>query len=265
MHLLCTDYDGTLNKHNIFSKKHINRTINKIMKFREKGNLFCIATARDCTYIQNFCKKNFLVCDYIIGSNGAQIIENDSSIYSSYIDNNKVKSIMKFLESENKLVIGIDTNKGLILEINYLNTLKNFKLSYLSKLVTNCSYIVNNSIRNNYNTYQIVVMTPKKYINKTLKSLNNSLPKTLKAVYNEDELIGIVNQECDKASAINIIRKKRKIDKKDVFTIGNYYNDYSMIKEFNGYIVNSSPVYLKEKGYKVVSNIDEIIDILIEK
>ena len=66
-----------------------------------------------------------------------------------------------------------------------------------------------------------------------------------------------------KASAINYIRKKHKIKKEDVYTIGDSSNDYEMIKNYHGSCIsNSFPEIIKisKKSYKSID--DYISDIL---
>lgn len=262
MQSICTDFDGTFNSHSILNKNQIKRNIRSVMEFRKEGNIFGIATGRDFNHIKRFCEKNNLTCDFIIANNGAQVIDNNKEIYSNYMDSQKVKSVLEYIKKQQYLFWAVSTKNGLIIDINNINIIKNIKLTYISKLFTNYSYLVNRNNKSINDIYQIIVMLPKKNINIIMNNLKKNLPDDFKAIYNDHQLISIVNKECNKAKGISIIVNKYGLSRKNVFTVGDYYNDFEMIKEYNGYCIKSSPNSIKKISHDIVGNIEEFTRII---
>ena len=81
----------------------------------------------------------------------------------------------------------------------------------------------------------------------------------------EVKAIEIISSETNKANAITEIAKIENINKKNVFTIGDSYNDIEMIENFNGFCVTSAENEIKNISTKEYISVSELIDKLLEK
>ena len=63
----------------------------------------------------------------------------------------------------------------------------------------------------------------------------------------------------DKTSMIEEVRKKEEIEKDDVYTIGDNYNDFEMIRDYHGYTLPWGKTNLKEVCEGVVPSVKCLI------
>ena len=73
----------------------------------------------------------------------------------------------------------------------------------------------------------------------------------------------IISQDTNKSNAIKVLSHNLNIDKSQIYTIGDSYNDINMIKDYNGFCMKNSITELKsisQKEYTSVSNL--VMDIL---
>lgn len=199
MKLLVSDYDGTI--YDGDSIKDTLRNIEAIKKFKDKGNLFTIATARIYPSIKSQIERFKIPYDYLICCDGGCVFDkNDNLLYSNPIDETSLLLIIKYLES--------------------LNFIKEYKLldSY------------GNNTNNTSDIHQIYI---KAYIKNTLDMLK--IQKELAPLIH----IGILHisyfyKHTRKSDGIKIISSKENIQKENIYTIGNGNNDIEMLKEFTG-------------------------------
>jgi len=59
-------------------------------------------------------------------------------------------------------------------------------------------------------------------------------------IFEEINIVEIISSSTDKNEAIKVIVNKEKLSNNNVYTIGNGYNDISMIQNFNGYCMKDS-------------------------
>ena len=63
----------------------------------------------------------------------------------------------------------------------------------------------------------------------------------------------------DKTSMIEEVRKREEIEKEDVYTIGDNYNDYEMIRDYHGYTLPWGKTNLKEVCEGIVPSVKSLI------
>lgn len=199
MKLLVSDYDGTfLDIDNI---RVIRKNVDAIKSFKDKGNLFAIATARTFASIKGQTDKFNIPYDYLICSDGGCVFDKDDNlIYSNSIDINLLMKINRYLES--------------------LSFVKKFE--YLDSFGNKST---------NFNDIQQIYVEV--YIKNTLDILK--IKRTLTPLIS----IGILSicyfyKHTLKTEGIKVVRETEHLDKKDIFTIGNGMNDICMLKEYNG-------------------------------
>ena len=226
--ILISDYDDTL----FTDESQIQSNINSINSFREKGNIFVIATARGINSIKKEIKKYNINCDYIISDLGA-IVEKqnpDEIIYASYMNKEQVCSIKSVLEKYpdvNTFNFSVsDDNKDENKIIGY--KLKSEKSEILDNIKLNL--IDNNN--------DIIVK----------KSTKNKL--------------FIANGKNSKKKSIDMLLSKLNISKNQVYTVGDSEDDLEMIKKYNGYRMENSTDLVKSEVHNSVKNINELINII---
>ena len=199
MKLLVSDYDGTI--YDTDCIKDTRKNIDAIKRFKDNGNLFSIATARIYPSIKSQTEKFKIPYDYLICCNGGCIFDkNDNLIYSNPIDEDKIKIIIKYLES--------------------LNYLKEYKL-------------LNPFGKNTTNTNDVHQIYIQVYFKNTLDILK--IQKELSPLLHYGILhIAYFYKHTKKSDGIKFIQELEQIKQNDIYTIGNGNNDIDMLQEFNG-------------------------------
>ena len=97
------------------------------------------------------------------------------------------------------------------------------------------------------------------YINKQYKLfLKSYVIVTTKSVE-------IISSKCNKAKSVEKIAKAKKISKKNIYAIGDSYNDLDMIKKFNGYTMENGKDELKKISLEIFSSVSQLIDKLLNQ
>lgn len=231
--ILISDYDGTL----YTDELNLNKNVDMINKFREKGNLFVIATGRPYFRIMHKIKKYKIPFDYLIVGNGSVIFDkNNKIIKSKFINKKTSRKIIKDLKANDKVI-----------EMYSYKTYKKNRFILLNKT-----------------TYILVKTNNKKISEEIMKYINNNYEGiTTYNSYNDNEcsLIDIVSNESEKSNAILDIINIENIDKKYVYVIGDSSNDVKMITNYNGYGMTKSD----EKVLKVTNKLyDNVYDLIKE-
>lgn len=225
--MLVSDYDGTL-KSDI---KNLKININAINKFREKGHLFVISTGRSYHSIKKECKKYEINYDYLFCNNGRVLFDyKDDIIYQKNFDNEILLEINSIIE-----------NHSGIKSIEYYNPYGKTDL------------VFNNSIIEIYLRLNILNMYPslKKHIEDKYPDLKFS--KCL--------IYASLKKKIDKSRGLQILADKLSDDilRENIITVGDNYNDLSMLKDFDGYRIQSSYPFLYGKGLKTTREVHTLI------
>ncbi len=232
--ILVSDFDGTFHLNDM----DINQNIEKVKEFRKQGNLFIIATGRSYNEFKEALSKYPLEYDYVIINQGATIIDKDNRFISNCIIKNWVKnSILENLAPTNI------TNM-------YGCTILNSPVNILGRRLT--------KMHIEYSTIEEVKKV-NTYINRKYKIFLKSY------VINTTKSVEIISSKCNKAKSVEKIAKVHKINKQDIYAIGDSYNDLDMIKKFNGYCVQNAKDELKQLSIAVLPSVSNLLDMLIEK
>lgn len=230
--ILVSDYDKTfyLNDEDIKNNKIA------LKEFKEKGNVFVIATGRS---LLDFKEKSALYgidYDYLIINNGATILnKNDDILYSTSITSKIIDKLKKDLE--------IESSKKF-----FCCTKLKSRASPKDKKITKI-YIKYNS---------------KETLLRVNDTINKKYSKYINTYFITENGIEVVSKQTDKFFALEFLSKYLKIDKKYVYTIGDSYNDIRMIKNFNGYCMKDSIYELKQIAKREFSSVSELILELID-
>ena len=224
MKVLVSDFDKTL-----FTRDY-SKNILKVNKFVELGNKFVIATGRNYSLLKKEIRKDNINYEYLICNDGALIVDqNDNEIYRSDIPIDLAKKLYDFLLE--KKVENLLVDDG----FNYYENVIENNNSIMFAVINNCRLLEEILVKFpdivGYRTKKWVILTS-----------------------------GLINKKI----GIDIILEKLKIEKKNIFTVGDGINDYHMIKEFNGYYINGESIpILKKVAVDGVNSVADLVDIII--
>ena len=228
--LIVSDYDGTF----FLDEKGIKENVNKVNEFREKNNLFVIATGNNFTRFQEVILEYSIKCDYLILDQGACIFDNQKNLLKAcFLDYSISKKIMDEIlltQKEYKLCTPygetetIEEKNITKMALNFINLQK--ALDFTDK--------INNEFGTYVNAYAMI--------------------------FKEINIVEIISAETDKNEAIKYIVDKENISKENVYPIGDGYNDISMIQNFNGFCMKNSVNELLQKCQKHIDSVADLIE-----
>ena len=244
MKILVSDYDKT------FEVNEESVEVNKeaVRRFREKGNIFIIATGRSYLDIMHKLQKYNILCDYLIINHGATILDkNNNILYNFTIDRNIITSLINDLE----------INKYNIKYLDY----KPEKMK--EKLYFCCSGLKS---RVDFNSEDLTKIAVTYDDNIDVADINNKIKikyPLVNSYHISKKSIEIITKEINKSKAIKILIDKYNFDINLIFTIGDGYSDFEMIKDYNGYAMKNSVEKMKKVAIKEVESVQELIDLIM--
>lgn len=226
--ILVSDYDQTF----YLNDEDIEKNKKSVENFRKQENIFIFATGRSYFDFMNKAEQYKLKWDYLIINHGATILDKNNNIISNYtIDNDVIKNIKKDLEIEKAIKYFC---------CNLENSRTNFDDKDLTKI--HAKYEKNKA-------EQINSLINKKYA------------EFVNCYFVSGNAVEIISNKTCKSNAIEEITQIEKINKEDIFTIGDGYSDIEMIKNYNGYCMEESvQELLKICNGKIVKSVSELIE-----
>ena len=231
--MIVADYDGTF----FINEEGIKENVDKVNKYRQENNIFIIATGNNWNHFQEVISKNNIKYDYLILDQGATIFDNKGNLLKFYC--------------LNPIIL-----KEIIDEIKQIN--KEYKLCTQYKEVK--------TLEENNITKIAVDFTDLREAKEFTNKINKKFGEDVNAytmIFDEVNIVEIISSTTDKKEAIEYIINHEKISKENVYTIGNGYNDISMIKSFNGYCIKNSVQELLKECSNNVNSVAELIEKII--
>lgn len=225
--LLVSDYDGTL-KSNI---KNLKLNISAINEFRENGNLFAISTGRSYNSIKKECNKYNIRYDYLFCNNGRVLFDhNDQVLFEKSIDLDIIQNFISIIN----WYCGIKN-------IEYYDIYGKSDLTNYDRII---DIIVELKLFNEFNKFKKYFM--QSYV--TIDIVNYF-------VYS------VISSNFDKGMGLEVLAKKleNEVSRENIITVGDNYNDLSMLKRFDGYKLLSSYPFLYGRGIKTVREVHTLI------
>lgn len=231
--LIVSDYDGTF----FLNEKEIKENVKNVNKFREKNNLFIIATGNNLKRFEEVISKYNIKYDYLILDQGACIFDNKRTLLKDcFIDYDVSKEIMNEV---------IQTKKEYKI-CNAYNDEGNIEEKNITKIGVDFinleeAFVFNEKINKKYSDY----------IN------------AYTMIFDKINIVEIISNKTDKNEAIKFVAKKENITKENIYTVGDGYNDISMIQNFNGFCMENAVEELHKKCKNRVASVSELINKLI--
>ena len=249
MKLFVSDYDMTLFINHIVDDK----VINAIKKWRERGNIFAIATGRNKLSILEQIHNNNIEFDYIIANNGALIIDKNNNIMlKEEIEKNNAMEVINFLYNNYEGSVEI-ANEDETLSIIPKKGEYNLPFTVKRKITIE-------EAQNIKSITQINKISPD--VNKT-EIIQNEINNKFNTViaYGNITAIDIVRADISKATGIknleNILKDKN-IEK--IIVAGDSNNDIDMIKKYDGYVQINAREHIKKITNKYFNLVSDIIE-----
>ncbi len=265
--LLASDLDKTL----IFDNKISEENKDAIKRFKDAGGIFAISTGRPYNGVEKVIEELQVNPDYLILNNGALIITgNQEIVHREFIPFNIVKSIFNDMDNA-EVLISLETgfktypidlkSKGaetaFISDID--STFKNLelidKLDEVSK-------------EDKEKIAAISLFLPRVDIDVVQDACDyvNDNYGNYVIAYRNTRFIDIVPAGCSKGSGVKWVSKEENIDIKDVYVIGDSWNDDSMFEVTDkSFTFTYAEEELKGRANYIVETVDECIDKYILK
>lgn len=222
MKLLVSDFDGTLFR----NWKITPEEIEAIKEWRNRGNLFAIATGRQWYDLMD--REIGDNVDYIIFASGAKIVDKDRKlIYKNGIDISLFDEILRIADDyEPNGCEYTDDDK----ELHQMTVwFKNLDEARVFK-----------------------------------KGLEKKYGDILNIFENRAGIgMDVVSITSTKTTGIYELAKIHSIEKENIYTVGDSPNDIDMIKEFNGYCVASADEDIKAETQHICPDLAQMIHEII--
>lgn len=261
MKILASDLDGTLVVNNKISKEDIEA----IHKLKENGGKFVISTGRTPNGVKNLIDNYPLEYDYLSLCNGGLIIDkNDNIVWDKWIPNKVYKSILEDYYNNEDVIISCDNSKEI--RVVWKNETKTEEtLGYLS---IPFKRIEREEMEKKTDDYRMLsLFTFSNDYEWAEKAKNEIIDKYGEYVeaYRNQFFIDVVPKGCSKGNALLKILELEGEDKENLYTIGDSFNDLSMLKITpNGYTFNRVEDELKKHVNNLTDNVYELIDIMLK-
>ncbi len=227
MKIIVSDFDNT------FYTAEYEKNVQLIKSFIEKGNKFIIATGRPIYLLKPDIEDYNLDCSYIVCNDGGVIFDSEGKkIFEENIDKEVAKEVYELLSKDDNF------------EEVFIDTALNF-----SKDIND--------------TFNAILALPKdkKIAQKQIDELMEKYPSI--QGYISHRWLNILNKNSSKGNAIKMLMNMNNWSYDDVITIGDNYNDISMLENFNSFIIKGDK-NIEDKAKYVVNNFKEMLEIIDE-
>ena len=253
-YILLSDYDGTLRQNGEIDKS----VLVAIKEFRDKGNLFAVVSGRGYeTGYKKFKENNEFPFDYVINNNGAYACDYEGNVvFSKTVDAKMSFGKSTFLKhfvkrgmelTNNKCVVDFERERWAF-HPDSLSGDEIFKpISDIDKILKFSSvHLLCNNDDNAAGVCDVLKQEFGDYINPVQNGF----------------AIDVTPLGVDKASGIQYLIDAVGIDKDFVWTVGDNYNDYTMIEKYHGCAIKSGVEKLKDVAEYVCDDVGDAINII---
>ena len=289
--LLVSDYDKTL-KVNYDFKNDLLMKINvkAIKKFLSEGNVFMLNTGRAFDSIKDEIIKNNIPYSYLACNDGTLLLDNKDRLLKMYDITNPLYNYEYLVTTFNTKKIDYTIDGGYIVLsqdtfANNPNIADKYYLNY--NIVDGKVYLtpltVQEAIQRFISRFDSYKLTEWKHDDYLLEyEIYRKDPKIVFSVYNDkskivDELnlfarlfglqlavfmerfMFLRHDKITKSTMIEDLRDILDIDKDNVFTIGDNYNDFQMIKDYHGYTMPWGKEALKTVCEGITPSVSRLI------
>ena len=286
--LLVSDYDLTLKLLYDFDNDFLIRAnVEAIKELMAKGNIFMLNTGRDYNSIKEEVVANKIPYNYLACNDGTILLDEHDGLIHYYdleVKEYDYELLYKLLQREGlnpHAILGCMCTENLdaieIANKYYLDYniedgwLKLTPLSLPQALKVFINKYPEFKLRsweqfNKLLEYEVSPVNKLKYL--SIRKDKTGMIEDIKLIaelYHTqikvfmDKVAYMRRFGIDKTSMIEEVRKREEIEKEDVYTIGDNYNDYEMIRDYHGYTLPWGKTNLKEVCEGIVPSVKSLI------
>ncbi len=238
MKLLASDYDGTLR----YGQDVMKEDIEALREWKNGGNLFVIVTGRSYESIDAQIKKHQIPVDYVITNNGGMVFDKEGKILlSQYLDYDVCIQILHHIKQYD-LVVSYVVNDGIHRHRIVLKPdVEDHRYPNLNPDLTEAELLDMGHFA------QIVLSMPSVEASLDIAKKINALYYEKVVAYPNNFVVDIVPKDVSKASGMEFLSHFVEVDMKNIYTIGDGYNDIPLI----GYGLNGSVMAWADGDVKI--------------
>lgn len=222
MKTIASDFDNTLYVKN---KSDLEKNIEVVKTFIQKGNKFIIITGRSFPNISKVIKENNISYSCLVCQDGANIFdENNNCIHSTILNRDKALIMQEYLKKNNVL------------------------FTYESAF--NDDDTIDNAVK------ITIDITPEMDAKKILSDIKN-----LVSIYGylSSSHINILDSTVNKGNALEFLKQNNYIDD-NIIVIGDDINDYEMLKKYNGVVMKKHDSTLNNLHKEEIESVHQYIN-----
>lgn len=224
MKIIASDFDNTLY---VKDEIDMSKNIDSVKKFIDKGNIFIIITGRSFTNIKKVLNEKKIPYSFLVCQDGANIFDkNDKCLKSNYLNLTKAQILEKYL---------IDRN-----------------IDYSFESAFNDNDTINNAVK------ITITLSGKEDSKMVLKNIINNTKVKIYA-YVSSKHINIIDDYVNKSRALKYLEKEGYI-KDEITVIGDDVNDYEMLSNYNGVVMEKHDPTLDSLNKKCIKSVHDYID-----
>lgn len=224
MRVIASDFDNTLY---VKDEIEMQKNIESVKKFINNGNIFMIITGRSYSNIKRVLTEKGIPYSYLVCQDGANIFDKDD---------NCIKSTL------------LEKNKSLILE----KYMKENNLDYSFESAFNDNDTIDNAVK------ITITLSGTEDAKKVLEMMKNSTKVSMYS-YVSTKHINIIDDYVNKSYALNYLKDNNIITDK-IEVIGDDINDFEMLSNFDGVIMEKHDQILDKLNKKTVTSVHTFID-----
>lgn len=267
MKYLACDLDGTLLRENqTISRENLEAIVN----FKEAGNKFVISTGRNVDSIYDlFNDYPEIEYDYIVACNGAVVLDNNKDIIlNKYIRNDVAQKIIEYFIDKEGICIHLETNGNhYLIESKNLENINDVAQDIKEMLLRFKNRISLNELFSKKRVYSFISIFPMnkdiEFAEEARNLLIEKYGQELEAFRNQF-FVDIAPKDCSKGNGLKSILELNNINEKDLYAIGDSFNDVSMFElTKNSFTFHHVEEKLKSFANNHVSTVGECIDTIM--
>lgn len=247
-YLIAIDIDGTLRHDDGVITDY---SIDVIQKLKEKGHYVVLSTARP-RYHASKVNKEINASEFIICLSGAELynIKENNTLYETFIEKEEVDFLYNYSKKHDiRIMFTID-------EVEYVT--KYTKNENQVLLTNENETILNNKVK------ECMVVDIKEKVDNIKKVIKEKYNMNIAVESNdnsEEQFLVIISKIANKGYGLKKLAEYLKINKDQIISFGNDYNDITMFNESNlGIAVsNSTPDLLEVADLVIGSNNDDSV------
>ena len=248
--LIASDYDGTLNRGGTVQKSELKA----IEAWRNAQNIFGIVTGRSICSILPETEKFNIPYDFLCCNNGSEIYGYENKLlYRFPSDVSVLEPLCRFIAESGGLHAAISYNfKRYCLEFDHHSE----AASDPNNIPIKYNHLKDIEYFTQVDTHFKNHISASEFAGKVNYMFSDKI-----TAYPNGINVDIVPKGAGKAQGIYKLCELTSIDPADVITVGDNYNDLSMLKEFKGYAVKTAVSEVLEKSENICEDIAEIVHI----